>query len=130
MADYEAPPAPRHLNATGARFWAEVCVDYELTEHDDLELLRLAAEALDRARQASRILRDEGLQIRDRFGVPHAHPMLSVEARSRSAAVAIVKQIQQLHLALDRQEAIERRHRERLERPRPARRGGGRVGQA
>ena len=128
MADYEAPPAPRHLNATGARFWREVCTDYALTEHDELELVRLAAEALDRARQAQRILRSEGLQVKDRFGVPHAHPMLNVEMRSRAAAASAIKQIQQLHLALDRQEAIERRHRERLERPRPARRG--RYGQA
>ena len=75
MADeYTAPAAPRHLNVTGARFWREFCTDWELEDTDDLELLRLACEALDRATQARKIVRTEGLTI----GIGSTHLTLTL----------------------------------------------------
>jgi phage terminase small subunit len=122
MADtYTAPTAPRHLNVTGSRFWHEFCTDWGLEDTGDKELLRLACEALDRSTQARKLLRTEGLTYLDRFNAPHPHPAVNIELRSRTAAVNIVKQIQQARLTAERLEAAERK---RLE-VTPARRGGG-----
>lgn len=122
MADYTAPTAPRHLNVTGARFWREFCTDWELQDTDDLTLTTAACEALDRATQARKILRTEGLIYRDRFDTPHPHPAVNIELRSRTAAASIVKQIQQTRLAVERADEAERR---RTNAALPARRSGG-----
>jgi phage terminase small subunit len=106
MADYMAPPAPRHLNVTGSRFWRAFCTDWELQDADDLETLRLGCEALDRANQARKILRTEGLTYRDRFDAPHPHPAVGIEMRSRIAASSIIKQIQQTRLAVERADEV------------------------
>lgn len=118
--DYTIPAAPRHLNVTGARFWREFCADWELEDTDDLELLRLGCEALDRATQARKILRTEGLTYRDRFNAPHPHPAVNIELRSRAAAASIVKQIQSTRLAAERLDEAERKRTAP-----PARRSGG-----
>ena len=109
MPDYTVPPAPRHLNATGKRFWAEFCSDWELADTDDLELLRLACEALDTATKARKALRVAGsLTYTDRFGAPHPRPEIAIERQARTQAAALVKQIQQARQAAERQDRIER----------------------
>jgi hypothetical protein len=50
-----------------------------MLEATELELLRLACEALDRAEQARVMLADEGLTSRGRYGQVLTHPLIAVE---------------------------------------------------
>jgi phage terminase small subunit len=118
--EYQPPHPPPHLNATGARFWESFASDWALEDTDDLELLRLACEALDRATQARKALRREGLTYVDRFGAPHSRPEVAIERQARTSAAAIVKQIQTARLTIQRLEDAANRENES-----PARRGGG-----
>jgi P27 family predicted phage terminase small subunit len=80
----EQPAAPEHLSARSRRLWSQTLADFEL-EPTELETLRMALEARDRAEQARKVLRREGLTYTDRFGAPHAHPAAAIERDSRAA---------------------------------------------
>jgi phage terminase small subunit len=125
--EYTAPDSPKHLHSTGARFWTECCCEWELEDKDDLEVLRLTCEALDRAAQARRILRDKGLTFEDRFGRPSERPELRIERQSRAAAASLIKQIQQSKMAFERLELAVKQsgERSRLATEPPRRSGGG-----
>jgi P27 family predicted phage terminase small subunit len=122
---YEVPEAPAHLHKSGADTWRRIAADLELTDADDLTVLRLACEALDRAEQARRQLRREGLCVIDSKGAPHAHPAAAIEARAATRAAQLLKQLQSTRLAFERlQLAHERAHRA-ANPPARDRRGGG-----
>jgi P27 family predicted phage terminase small subunit len=124
-APYAAPAPPSHLHATGAGAWTRLATAMELADADDLEVLRLACEAMDRAAQARRVLREQGLTVVDKKGAPHAHPAAAIEARSATRAAALVKQLQSARLSFERLHLAQRRA-ERAEQPRRRdRRGGG-----
>lgn len=107
---YVAPSHPAHLHSTGARAWREWCEEWRLDSADDLQLLRLGCEALDRAAQARRTLRDKGLFWEDRLGNIRSHPAVAVEAKSRGQAANIFGQIQRSQLAMQRIELAAERH--------------------
>jgi phage terminase small subunit len=78
------PTPPEHLSARSRRLWTTIVEDYEL-EAPEHETLRMALEARDRAEQARKTLRREGLVYKDRFQAPHAHPCVAIERDSRAA---------------------------------------------
>jgi phage terminase small subunit len=80
----DAPRPPSHLSAKAARLWASMHEAYELDPHE-VETLRLALEALDRANQARRALREHGLTYSDRWSQPHARPEVAIERDSRQS---------------------------------------------
>jgi hypothetical protein len=62
-------------------------------ERHETEVLRRAAEALDRYWQAKAQLDKDGPTIRDRFGVLKTHPAHCVERDSRSAFLQAMRQL-------------------------------------
>lgn len=91
MADF---PMPKHLARDGARFWTDVMSNYgQDFELFEAELLRLAAEALDRGAMARRALRRHGLTYLSPQGSVIARPEVSVERASRSAFAQLVRQL-------------------------------------
>jgi hypothetical protein len=84
--------APTHLKPPGRRLWAAVTGDYQI-DPAGLELLRLAAEALDRADEARSAVERDGAYVPDRFGNIRAHPGLGVERDSRLAAARLIHQL-------------------------------------
>jgi phage terminase small subunit len=88
----KAIPAPPHLSARCKALWAQTIAAFTL-EATELELLRLACEALDRAEQARVMLADEGLTSRGRYGQVLPHPLIAVERDSRAAAARLFKQL-------------------------------------
>jgi phage terminase small subunit len=84
--------APRHLSERCKRLWKQTTTSFTL-EATELELMRLACEALDRAEQARVILADEGLTSRGRYGQVLPHPLIAVERDSRAAAARLFKQL-------------------------------------
>jgi len=86
------------------REWVEaVKADYDLEPHHE-RLLVLAARAWDRGEEARDKLAEEGLMVSDKWGIPHAHPMIAVERDSRIAFARLLRE-----LALDVSEPAESR---------------------
>jgi hypothetical protein len=84
--------APVHLSASSRRIWADLTASFQFERHE-LEVLRLALEALDRAAQARRAIRRDGLFHINRFGDPIAHPAAKVEKDSAAAAARLLQQL-------------------------------------
>jgi hypothetical protein len=69
-----------------------VLADFELAPAE-LELLRCALVALDRADQAAAVVSAEGVTVIDRYGTPKQHPACDVEARNRVIFARFVAQL-------------------------------------
>jgi phage terminase small subunit len=80
----KTPPVPSHFSARAETIWRETLAEFDMSP-SELAVFRLALEAVDRANQARRALRDEGLWRTNRFGDLVPHPAVKVE---RDAAAA------------------------------------------
>jgi P27 family predicted phage terminase small subunit len=87
-----AAKVPAHLSAARRDLFARIAAGYELEPHE-LELLRLACEALDRCEEARAVLAAEGAYTTDRYGSRRAHPAVSVERDSRIAAARLLREL-------------------------------------
>jgi hypothetical protein len=94
MAACTTVPAPAHLATEGRRFWTDVAHDYgEEFEPYEWNLLRLAAEALDRGTQARKAIRRNGLTYASPQGSPVLRPEIALEKSSRAAFAQLVRQL-------------------------------------
>jgi hypothetical protein len=84
--------APLHLSDRCRDLWRHITTDFEL-ECTEMELLRLALEAVDRAEEARLILADEGIVSIGRYGQRLAHPAVAIERDARLAAARLIKQL-------------------------------------
>lgn len=82
---------PKHLSREAQALWDRLQSDFDLTDAAAKALLRQACESYDRAESARRIVRAEGMVIRDRFGQQRPHPMLNVERDARAAVVSAIR---------------------------------------
>ena len=87
-----APKAPDGLSTRARRLWRDVLAEYELSAAE-LEVLRSALVALDRADQAAAVVDAEGVVVVDRYGSPKAHPATDIEARNRTIFARLVAQL-------------------------------------
>ncbi len=85
-------PAPPHLSEPSRAWYERVAAGWELGEAE-LELLQLACETRDRYAAAKKMLDEEGLVLRDRFGQQKAHPAAAIERDARIALVRIVREL-------------------------------------
>lgn len=83
--------APKHLSKSGQALWERLQNEYEIGDEAGFLLLTTAMEAGDRMREATAIIKKEGLQLPDRFGQMKAHPLTTVERDSRAAMLAALK---------------------------------------
>jgi phage terminase small subunit len=73
--------------------WVEgVMAEYDLEEHHR-RLVVLAARSWDRGDEAREKLEAEGLMVSDKWGIPHAHPMIAVERDSRIAFARLLREL-------------------------------------
>lgn len=85
---------PGHLATVGRRFFDEVALtDGADFEQFEWELLRLAAEALDRGVQARRALRKHGLTYLSPQGAPVARPEIGIEKAAVSRYAQLCRQL-------------------------------------
>ena len=82
---------PKHLSKEGRSLWARLLKEYEIEDEAGLLILQTAMEAGDRMREAAAIIKTEGMQVKDRFDQPKAHPLTTVERDSRAAMLAALK---------------------------------------
>lgn len=86
------PTPPAHLSDDAKSWWRSVVSDYALEAHH-VRLLRLAAEAWDRAQQAREILAAEGVTFRNDRGNVVVHPAVGIERDARTAFARLVREL-------------------------------------
>ncbi len=86
------PKAPAGLSRRSTRLWRAVLEEFELSPAE-LEVLRSALVALDRAGQAAQVIAAEGVTTTDRYGGAKMHPACDVEARNRALYGRFVAQL-------------------------------------
>lgn len=83
---------PLGVSERAKRLWRAVLDDYD-PGPAELEVLRAALEALDRADAAAAIVKREGITVDDRYGTPKAHPAVDVELRARGLFARLCAQL-------------------------------------
>jgi P27 family predicted phage terminase small subunit len=95
------PRSPSHLRQRGRELWRAVAGQFELEDYG-WTILRLAAEAADRAEEAREVLATSGLTISDRYGGVRSHPCVGIE---RDARLAVARLVRELGLDVEAPEA-------------------------
>src|SRR5262249_51740543 len=83
--DATGPQPPRPLGPHGLRLWNSVHRAYNIADVGGIELLCLAAQAIDRAESCREIIDREGEVVHGRTG-PRSHPLLRDELQNRAFA--------------------------------------------
>jgi hypothetical protein len=104
MTDIEIPAPPSHLNGS-AELFARVVNEWPL-EAEELEILRLACESIDRAASARKAIRRLGMTYESApHGAPRPRPELQI---ARSEAALAARLLKQLDLTEDGGPAVHR----------------------
>src|SRR6266566_1023363 len=82
---------PRHLSAESRDFYRRITTGWELGD-DGLTILLVAAESLDRLREAQALIRRDGITIKGTRGLK-PHPAVGVERESRAAFLPALRQL-------------------------------------
>jgi P27 family predicted phage terminase small subunit len=83
---------PDHLSSRTSELYGRVTTMFTL-EPTEIELLRLACEALDRCEEARALLAEEGIVSAGRYGQRLAHPAVAIERDSRLAAARLFREL-------------------------------------
>lgn len=86
-------PAATPLSAEAKRLRAAIIREFSIEDAAGRAVLDAAVQAHDRMREAQAAVAADGVVVRDRFGQPKAHPLLTVERDSRAAFLAGIKQL-------------------------------------
>jgi hypothetical protein len=81
--DANIPRPPRKLREHGSKLWHQILTEYDIDDAGGLELLALAAEAVDRIANLSEEIARDGEVVRARNGGVKAHPALQYEIANR-----------------------------------------------
>jgi P27 family predicted phage terminase small subunit len=88
------PDPPAHLSESSRELWRSVVKDHRDQDPSRTALVQVALEALDRAEQASAVLKVEGLTATTATtGAVHVHPAVKVERDSQALFVRIWLQL-------------------------------------
>jgi phage terminase small subunit len=89
---HPTPDAPAHLTGSTA-LWEQVTSDWEL-QPEELEILRLACESLDRANSARKAIRRHGQTYESQpHGAPRPRPELAIARSEAQLAARLLKQL-------------------------------------
>lgn len=86
-------PAPKNLSAEARKLWRSLCEEYGVDDAAGLAILAAGLEAHDRMRGAQAAIKKDGATFRDRFSQLQSHPAIRIEAASRAAWLAALKQL-------------------------------------
>jgi hypothetical protein len=88
-SDTTIPVPPRTLGPHGLSLWTRVQREYLVRDAGGIEVLCLAAQALDRAESLSAAIAEDGETVRTRTGV-RAHPGLRDEIANRALVARLL----------------------------------------
>jgi hypothetical protein len=86
------PSPPRTLGPPGLALWNRVQAEYGIRDCGGVEILCLAAQALDRAESLSEAIAEDGQTIHTRTGV-RAHPALRDELANRALVARLLSKL-------------------------------------
>jgi P27 family predicted phage terminase small subunit len=87
-----------HLSAEAKAFFRAVSTEFQIEDPAGCRILLTAAEAMDRAEKARKIIDADGMIVAGRDSQLKQHPLLSAE---RDARAQFLMAIKQLHLDLE-----------------------------
>lgn len=87
-------PAPPGLSSESLRWWEEMVSKFDMEPHH-LELLRIAAEALDEYRAARAVIAKDGQSYSAGRGLRRARPEVAI---AHNARLAFIRAIRELNL--------------------------------
>lgn len=82
------PNPPRNLSSEAKRRWNKILDEYEIEDQTALTLLETALKAFDELNAAQKLLRDDGLVTKDRFGCLRPHPAVQIVKTARAGMIA------------------------------------------
>lgn len=88
----ETPPAPAHLSAEAAAWWARVLTSYDLAD-EALLILEGALEMFDRMREAQKHIATHGIVMTNERGMPHANPACRVEKDAKTSMLSHFREL-------------------------------------
>jgi phage terminase small subunit len=92
MGSKRIPAAPTGVGSRGKRLWKALHQSFSFSP-DELELLSLAVECVDRAEKAQVILMREGVTSIDRFGQVKEHAAVTVRNSAETNAAKLLRQL-------------------------------------
>ena len=84
-----APPPPRKLGPAGQDLWRRIQAEFHIVDSGGVEILCLAAHALDRAESLSAAIAEQGETIVTKGGI-RSHPSLRDEISNRALAARLL----------------------------------------
>ena len=85
--------APSNLSKKSQTWWRKIVDEYGIADSGGLLILKTLCEALDTALEAQRVLDDQGITIKDRFGAIKSHPLCAVLRDARAQVYMGVKSL-------------------------------------
>ena len=92
----------KQLSSEAGKLYRKIRRQWDIRDEPGLTLLLTACQALDRMREAQKLLTAEGIVKADRFGQDKPHPASQIEKESRAGLLQALKG---LNLDLDSLEA-------------------------
>lgn len=79
---------PSDLTPNASAWGILILSEFRIDDSPGLLLLGEALRAWDRAREAGAAIAQDGAIVKDRFGVPRAHPAIAIERDARTSMLA------------------------------------------
>lgn len=83
---------PGHLSESSQEWVKQILEDFDLEKYH-FEMVCHAAEALDRATEARRLIADQGATVIDRFGTPKINPAVTVEVMNKKLYAQLMREL-------------------------------------
>jgi Phage terminase, small subunit len=84
-------PIPPHFEAEEQALFKQIQTEFAIDDIGSVELLILACEAHARCQAARLQIDEQGMTIKDRFGILQPHPLLKAEASARGQYLAALR---------------------------------------
>lgn len=85
--------APQHLNSDGRRLFESLTQEYSISDSGGVALVTVAAECLDRMRQAQAAIAEHGPVVKTGTDSVKSNPATKLEVDSRNGFLAALRQL-------------------------------------
>ena len=86
------PTTPKHLTEYSKKWYLQILKDYELSV-SELEVLKMACEALDTCEQARQEVQEHGLLIKGRYDNVRENPAVRLQMQAAASFAKLLKSL-------------------------------------